>query len=117
MDKKFIELEKLDTNNGYIYVILNSDGFVKVGMSNNPYKRLNSLNRSSNNGGSKIVKYYVTTEIKMDTRLARLVEKCIHIKLNAYCKNGEYFDCSFDIAKEKLFDVITSDDFQKRINN
>lgn len=53
------QLPTLPPEQYYIYCVENSDGYVKIGITHNPYQRLSSLS-GSNGGGSVITKYVIS---------------------------------------------------------
>ena len=72
-----------------VYIMKNSVGLYKIGISNNPERRLRQIENSSGLDVSIVRLFSVKTK-------ARSVEAFLHEKLKDYRKNGEWF--SFDNA-------------------
>lgn len=50
---------KFEGGNNIVYVLQNEFGLVKIGQTNNPHKRFNTI---LNVGGSEIIQYYISKE-------------------------------------------------------
>jgi len=87
----------------YIYVIgpENENGFMKIGFSQDPKKRLSSLQT----GNIENLKIYHIEEVA-DERV-RLVEKAIHREISHHREKGEWFRLSSeDAIAEVKFGII-----------
>lgn len=99
-----------------IYVLKNDAGFIKIGITTNFDKRLQSLS-GSNGGGHKIIDYYISPETYLYT-----LERIMHGIYNDYRVDGtEWFDftktsISFNDVVDKLKELMNSDSYI-RCNN
>lgn len=76
----------LDEPQLYIYVLLNSAGKVKVGITTNIFQRVQSLS-GSNGAGDKIIRCYCSPATYLYT-----LESAMHVKMNKYrISNTEWF--------------------------
>lgn len=77
----------LDNYQIYIYVMLNSQGKIKIGQTTNIVQRLQSLS-GSNGGGEKIIRLYCSPPT-----FVKSMEKAIHNHFNKYRIQGtEWFE-------------------------
>lgn len=76
----------------YIYIISNSNGFVKVGVSKNPTKRVKQLQT----GNGEKLKLLFTEEFECTRKHLLHIEKKIHKDLSQKCSKqiGEWFQIS-----------------------
>lgn len=76
----------------YVYIITNSNGFVKVGVSKNPEKRVKQLQT----GNGEKLELIFTEEFACTRKHLLQVEKKIHKNLSTMCskKTGEWFQIS-----------------------
>lgn len=76
----------------YIYIISNLNGFVKVGVSKNPIKRVKQLQT----GNGEKLKLIFTEEFECPRKHLLHIEKKIHQVLSSKCKKrqGEWFEIS-----------------------
>jgi hypothetical protein len=78
----------------YIYLIKNtSESYYKIGVSNNPKKRIKNLN-TGNSSELILIQTY-------ETKYAYKIEKNLHRKYSYLRKYGEWFD--FSIVEENNF--------------
>lgn len=100
----------------YIYVLLNSAGKVKVGVTKNIEQRVQSLS-GSNSAGDKIIKCYCSSVTYLYT-----LEKIMHEKMAKYRISGtEWFfyknkpdgELLYSSAVNLLERLMSSDDCQK----
>lgn len=83
-----------------IYIFKNTlFPIVKVGMSDNPSKRLTTIENAS---GFTLELYFESTPIKRP----RIVEGLIHKRLNEYRQKGEWFTINPEKAKEIIQQII-----------
>jgi hypothetical protein len=82
----------------YIYLILNSDGKLKIGKTKNIQQRFQSLS-GSNGGGSKIVKILVSPSTYLYTIETIMHDKFVRFRI----PNTEWFYDKGDITGESLF--------------
>ena len=76
--------------------ILDFGNRIKIGKSNRPLQRIKAI---ENAAGEKFKQmFYLETEITK--------EKILQTYLQEYRTVGEYFTCSFDIAKSALQDIL-----------
>ena len=80
---------------GYVYAIENNNGAVKIGRSVNPQKRTDSI-RTQSNGDVKRV--FISTPMANYAS----VERRLHRHFSACRAVGEWFNISFDDAKERI---------------
>lgn len=113
--ENIIELLKVPVLNDdqiYIYVLLSSNGNIKIGKTKNIVQRVKSLS-GSNNGGYKITHIYCSpTSTWMQS-----VEGTCHNHFH-YCRipNTEWFDgnkTTFEEVVEFVDKLFKSDDFKK----
>jgi DNA-binding MarR family transcriptional regulator len=69
---------------------------IKIGQSKNVQARLKQIENSS---GEKAINQF---SLEADQE----IEKAIHLFLRKYRTVGEYFNCSFDVAKKALLDIV-----------
>lgn len=110
-----IELKDMDISEGQevVYVLLNDEGYIKIGKTSNLFNRLQSLS-GSNSSGHEIVRYYSTEPMY----IARLVEKVCHNKFHRYQKNNSEWFYSPNLHYEDVIayleNVVDSVDFERR---
>lgn len=78
-----------------VYVMKNSIGLYKIGISNNPERRLREIERSSGLDVDIVRLFSVRTN-------ARSVEAFLHKKLKDYRKNGEWFSFDNDVVEDTI---------------
>ena len=85
-----------------IYIIKCNE-YIKVGISNDPKRRLKDL-QTSNPYKLKLLSVY-------QPKQPVIAERVIHALLDKYHERGEWFNCSFDIADKVIteFCELTSD--------
>lgn len=95
----------------YIYVLVNDNNFVKIGITKNFENRKQSLS-GSNGGGSKIVDYFVSPKTYVYS-----IEKIMHDKFKDYrIPNTEWFKgIEFNEVVKQLQELLASESYQ-RIN-
>jgi len=84
----FEELKDKETKNnqGYIYVLMNEQNYIKIGITSNPYQRFNSLS-GSNTGGVEIIRYYLSPIMY----IGKTIEGIMHRTFKEYRQSGEWF--------------------------
>jgi len=92
----------------YIYIIQNSVGLIKIGITTNFAKRIVSLS-GSNGGGHKIVNYFVSEPTYLYT-----LERIMH---GIYAANRipgtEWFErLNFDAVVKTLQDLMASEEYK-----
>lgn len=91
--------EILDDGQVYIYILQNSVGKIKVGITTNILQRLQSLS-GSNGQGNIIEKCYLSPATYLNT-----IEGIMHNRMNKYrIPNTEWFYYNEDPSGEILFD-------------
>lgn len=84
-----------------IYIFKNTlFPIVKIGMSDNPSKRLTTIENAS---GFPLELYFESTPIKRP----RIVEGLIHKRLTEYRQRGEWFTIEPDKAKEMIEKIVS----------
>lgn len=101
--KKFIELHTIPTPS-YIYIISDNNGYIKVGISKHPEKRLKQLQT----GHPNILTLLFTEEFECKRKHLLKIEKLIHRKIYSIAKHmkGEWFAVSEDQI-DKIKHIIT----------
>ena len=82
-----------------VYVMKNSIGLYKIGISNNPERRLREIENSSGLDVDIVRLFSVRKK-------ARSVEAFLHKKLKDYRKNGEWFSFDNDVLEETIPKLI-----------
>lgn len=82
-----------------LYIIERESKYIKIGISKNPQKRLNTL---KNTGGFECTNKYITKPLDN----ARDLEQKYHKILEEYRMNGEWFDINFNSAITLLGSVV-----------
>lgn len=92
-----------------IYIIENSGGYVKIGLSENVEQRLSSLS-GSNGGGHKIIRSWVSPKTYLYT-----MERIMHQHFHEYRISGtEWFeDISFDEVVLYAEELFNSSEFKR----
>ena len=93
------EIEEVPSHR--IYVLEREDGMVKIGVSNNPRKRMLYL---ASSGGFKITRNHESPPRKRTTVYE--LEIIIHNKLSKYRFSGEWFNCGFDKAVKAVSVIV-----------
>lgn len=77
--------------NGFVYVLLNDVGLLKIGITDNPISRFNTIQNAS---GSKIIKYYLSDSLKNNFD----IEQHLHKRFKKYNTHAEWYsnNISFD---------------------
>lgn len=93
----------------YIYVLLNSDNYVKIGITKNFDKRKQSLS-GSNGGGSIITDYFVSPETYVYN-----LEKIMHELFKDYrIPNTEWFKgIEFNEVVKQLQQLLSSEAYRR----
>ena len=106
---RFISSPKLDDKQWYIYVILNSNGDIKIGRSHDVMARMKSLS-NSNAGGNQIVKVAVSPPTYL-----RTYEGSLHEIYNRYrVPNSEWFKgLEFNTVVNEMEKFFNSGQFQR----
>lgn len=94
----------------YVYIAapLHGDGLIKVGMSDDPYRRLNDL-QSGSPVELRIVEVY-----GFDTRYeAAILERSFHLAHADARRHGEWFDVDVDEADFWLFHESVGPDIDR----
>lgn len=110
----FEELKNItkDVEGSYVYILLASNDYIKIGRSKDPYKRFNSLS-GSNSCGYQLVRYYLSPAMSCD----RLVEKILHNRFHRYRTNGEWFygqDLYYEDVIASLDEITKSEIFARK---
>ena len=106
----FDELKRY-TQKGYVYVLRNENGLIKIGITNNPHTRINSIVHSS---GVNIDKYYISNPLRNND----LVEERAHKHFKKQRTYGEWFiDCDFDKVVTVLKQIISNCGIETCKNN
>ena len=85
----------------FLYIIAeNEHGPVKLGFSNDPFKRVKQLQTGSN----VVLKIFHTQEIEFKDRIK--LEKLLHKAIKHYKVHGEWFSLSVNDAKQEIDFVI-----------
>jgi hypothetical protein len=95
---------------GYVYILLNFNEHVKIGITKNPYQRVKSLS-GSNTGGSEIIRYYFSDPMY----IYETIEKVMHNKFKKYRIAGEWFygkDLYYEDVIEELESLCNSNSFK-----
>lgn len=79
-----------------IYLISSDNGYVKIGIAENPEKRLKQL--QTGNANKLTLEYIAEPEYNKPL----LIEKMIHKNLKSHKKQGEWFDISVETAKLEI---------------
>lgn len=75
----------------YVYIIQSSNGYIKIGVSANPNKRLGDLQTANPH------KLYLQLSIKCcDEESAYQLETLLHERYQDLQANGEWFDCALE---------------------
>lgn len=90
-----------------IYVALFDCGAVKVGVSKSPKERLEKISFQS---GRKLVDFDV---VKVESGSAFKIESKVKRSLKKYLLNGEFFSCSYQLAKEKVYQYAETISFAR----
>lgn len=102
--KNLKEFSILEEPKVYIYVMLNSDGKVKIGKTKNIQQRYQSL-CGSNSGGSKIERCLVSPSTYLYT-----LETIMHDRFNKYrIPNTEWFYDKYEPTGEMLFNKVVNE--------
>lgn len=86
-------------NEGHIYILENSQGFIKIGRSKNPKLRIRTLETQ---GNIEIKRTY--TSEKLDD--CGHFERVMHRKFKNYLLKGEWFSAAFEDAKNEIEKLI-----------
>ena len=102
--KNIKDFEVLPANELYIYIMLNDVGKVKIGKTQNIYKRYLSL-CGSNGQGNEILKIYVSPATYLYT-----IESIMHNKFNKHrIKGTEWFLDKNDSSGNALFEKVVNE--------
>lgn len=88
----------INTKSGHVYVLLASDGSIKIGMSKNVPGRIKDIESTTK---KTIVTYYVSEYI--DDSLA--LESYMHMIFKNHRTKGEWFDVDFHTACYQLYSL------------
>lgn len=97
--KDLKEYPVLEDERTYIYVMLNSSGYVKIGKTTNIQQRYQSLS-GSNTGGLSIEKVWCSPITYLHS-----IERVMHIHFAKYRVEGEWFIDSNEVDKDFTFDI------------
>lgn len=88
----------------FVYIISNSKGLIKVGISKNPTRRVKQLQT----GNGEVLKLLFTEEFKCPRKKLLQIEDKIHKYLSNMCKKktGEWFEIT-DTDLESIKNIIT----------
>jgi len=95
-------------DNGYVYLVEKRDSLVKIGCTTKPKQRISSLQCSN---GKCFVQVFVSREVEDYKK----VEKKLHFLFKERRVKGEWYNVSFNEAKELLVGFTTSDNFKKGV--
>lgn len=99
MGNKIQYTKKLSSTN-YVYVLLNDVGMIKIGITDNPYERFNTIQNAS---GSLITNYYLSEPIKNNYE----VEQHLHKYFKKYNTVAEWYkNISFNEVVNYVSDYI-----------
>lgn len=87
-----------ENKKGYVYILEWANNLVKIGISKNPYKRINALRTQS---PIKLKQTYISEEIPNYEE----VEIKLHKFFSKGRKHGEYFTITFDKVVKKLKEI------------
>ena len=82
----------------YLYIIQSKE-YLKIGIANNPRKRLRTLQTGNPHKLKILNKYYCI-------RNANEIEKKVHYLLKPYHVRGEWFKCTFNDADTAIKECI-----------
>ena len=99
---KLKDIPTLDDGQLYIYVMLNSEGNIKIGKTTNIAQRLQSLS-GSNGGGSKIVKLYVSPSSWLQS-----IESTCHNHYEWYRIKGTEWFKGKDLVYEEVVEWVNA---------
>jgi len=71
----------LDENGTYTYFITSTDGFVKIGSADDPYRRLSQLQTANPHG----------LKLELVIKGHKKIERLMHHIFSEYRQNGEWF--------------------------
>jgi hypothetical protein len=91
----------------FIYVALFDCGAVKVGVSKNPQKRINTIAHAS---GRKLAEFDCVEVNRVE---AFKVEADIKHSLREHLMNGEFFNCDYQLAKDKVYQYAETISFAR----
>lgn len=94
----------------FIYAALFSCGAVKIGVSNNPKKRINTVSHSS---GRHAIEFISVEVLRSGAFKA---ESSIKNSLKEYSMNGEFFNCDYQLAKEKVYQHAETISFARLVD-
>ena len=103
MRYKYIEPKQEVKELAYIYMITDSEGYVKVGVGNNPEKRLKQLQT----GHASEISIYYTEEFECTRNRLLKIERMIHREVgNKYKRtHGEWFKLSSPCNESELTEI------------
>ncbi len=112
MDKLVFLEPKSEPGEGYVYIIDNGTGKVKIGKTANPNSRIRTIETQS---GISIIQVYVSPICFNYQKL----EVKTHKEFNQFRTIGEWFEADFGVVKEFVsgLDFITINDKQQQENN
>ncbi len=96
--------QKTKTQRRYIYVIVDGSGASKIGIAENPRKRLMDLQVGSS------VKLYLAYSLSVPYQLAKVLEGKLHRRLKHLHLSGEWFFIDPTVAAKALYEIVMGPD-------